>query len=108
MTKQSRPENGNAWTNVLHQPTELAREAFASLRTKCGPYFEEVQNYVIAEPQKALLSAVAVGYVLRVLPVVRIASTLLRIAAALAVPAAVVFGGARVLRKVDRSHNEAT
>lgn len=58
--------------------------------------YHECEDRIREEPAKAMLAAVAAGYLLHRLPVRAILVTQVRILAALARPALVAFGAARV------------
>jgi len=58
-------------------------------------------SYTQREPEKALLSALAAGYVLRLLPLAGIVKMFIRLSLALLKPAAFIYGGAKLWQKAQ-------
>jgi hypothetical protein len=83
-------------------PTATAAEQFAAENLESAiksarRSFDDLNAYTKLNPQTALLSAVGVGYILRILPVSRILSRGLRFLVSLFIPAALVFGASKLL-----------
>ncbi|MDZ4401170.1 hypothetical protein [Prosthecobacter sp.] len=71
-------------------------------RTTAQRAIDQTVAYAHDNPDKALLYALAAGYVLRTLPVTRVLGSVLRVALPLIKPAALCYGISRVvLRRRD-------
>ena len=66
----------------------------------------DVTAFARRQPEKALLSALAAGYVLRMLPLMGLARFFIRFALCLLKPAAFIYGGAKLWEKVQNSGPE--
>jgi len=86
--------------SALREPDRFVQETVAAARTSLDRCRSDLSAYAQLEPEKALLSALAAGYVLRMLPVAGIVRLLVRLVLGLFKPAALVYGGAKVWEKV--------
>lgn len=86
---------------VIAQPDRFVQETLSSVRAQADRCLTDVTSYARSAPEKALLSAVAGGYVLRMLPLTRILSGLIRLALLLLKPAAFIYGLAKLWQKVQ-------
>lgn len=86
--------------SALREPDRFVQETAAAARTSCGRCVDDVKEYTRKEPEKAMLSAIAAGYVLRGLPLLRIGGTVVRLLAALVKPVGMVYGGAVMWQKL--------
>ena len=95
--------------SALNEPDRFVQETVAAARTTFDRCVAEASDYIRTEPVKALGTAAAAGFALRVLPVARIVNTLLRVTLALVRPAMLVYGGAKVWQKIHgiTSHDRA-
>ena len=89
--------------SALREPDRTLQETAAAARARLDQCVGEAASYARQQPEKALLSALAVGYVLRLLPVMGIARMFLRLALALLKPAALLYGGAKLWQQVQPS-----
>ena len=71
-------------------------------RSTLDQYLRDGEEYVRAEPLKAVAYAAATGYVLRMLPVGTIVGGLLSLALAAVKPAALVYGAAKGYELLNR------
>lgn len=97
-----KPEAGAAdkVMSALKEPDRFVQETIAAARAGLDRCVADANDYVRTEPVKALATAAAAGFVLRILPVTRIVNTLLHVTLALLKPAALVYGGAKVWQKM--------
>lgn len=65
------------------------------------------EEHVRAQPMPALLGAIAVGYVLRLVPVVAILGIVLKLALFLVKPAILVFGAAKLREMMQKPNGTA-
>jgi hypothetical protein len=59
-------------------------------------YVEDIADYARTNPEQAMLSAVGVGYILRMLPTARLIRVVLRLVFALLKPALLIYGISKV------------
>ncbi len=85
----------------IAQPDRFVQETLASARAQAERCLDDVTTYARNSPEKALLSAVAGGYLLRMLPVTRILGAFIRFALLLLKPAAFIYGAAKLWQKVQ-------
>ena len=95
------PKTGPAVATALRDPERFIQETATAFRASLDQRLNDVKDYTRQQPEKALLSAVAAGYVLRGLPLVHIGSTFVRILVALAKPVGIVYGAAKVWEKLQ-------
>ena len=87
---------------LLSTPTEPAgffQEFVTTARAGLDRRLESAADYARMEPEKALASALAAGYVLRMLPLNGILRVMLRLGLALLKPAALIYGGAKLFER---------
>ena len=84
----------------MAQPDRFVQETLSSVRAQADRCLTDVTSYARSSPEKALLSALAGGYVLRMLPLTRILSGVIRLALLLLKPAAFIYGAAKLWQKV--------
>ncbi len=82
----------------LH-PDRFIEEKLIAARAGVERCVADAAAFAQLHPEKALLWALASGYMLRMLPTVRILSGLLRVALVVAKPAAFVYGVAKLWQK---------
>jgi len=70
---------------------------------KLTRYRTEAVDFARRDPEKALLWAVAAGYVLRLLPITRILGLVLSVLQLAWMPVALFFGGRALLAKIEGS-----
>jgi hypothetical protein len=99
--QNSGPKPRPAVAAALCDPERFIQETATAVRASFCHRVEDVKDYARQQPEKALLSALAAGYVLRGLPVFRIGSTFLRILVTLAKPVGIVYGAAKVWQKLQ-------
>ncbi len=100
------PRRKNGATSAIREPDiaqadRFAQETLSSARAHAERCLADVIDYARTSPEKALLSAVAGGYVLRMLPLTRILAALVGVALLLLKPAALIFGVAKLWQKVQ-------
>ena len=88
---------------VFSEPDRYIAQAVSGARAKVERSRQGLTAYAQLQPEKALLTAVAVGYALRVLPTTRILRGLVYLILALVKPAALAYGAAKVWQKVQPS-----
>lgn len=96
MSQESEAGAADKVMSALNEPDRFVKETVAAARAGLDRYVADASDYVRTEPMKALATAAAAGFVLRVLPVTRIVNTLFRVTLALLKPAMLVYGGAKV------------
>ena len=74
-------------------------ETVAEARAQIERCVTDISGYAQRSPEKALLSALACGYVLRMLRLTRILSGTIRLALRLLKPAALVYGATKLWQK---------
>ncbi len=77
----------------------MLENTLSSARDQVDRCVDDVTSFARREPGKALLSALAGGYLLRMLPVTRILGVLLGLALVILKPAALIYGVATLWRK---------
>ena len=87
-------------TAAFSEPDRYISQAVSDARAGIERSRKDLTAYAQLQPEKALLTAVAVGYALRVLPTTRILSGLVHLTLALLKPAALAYGAAKVWQKV--------
>jgi len=85
----------------LAQPDRFVQETVAAARSQMERCLTDVTSYAQRSPEKALLSALAGGYVLRMLPVTRILAGAIRLVLVLLKPAALIYGAAKLWQKTQ-------
>lgn len=84
---------------LVVQPSPVIDEMLVQARTTTQRAIDQTVHYARGHPDKAMLYALAAGYVLRTLPVTRVLGGVLRIALPLIKPAAVLYGISKVMVK---------
>jgi hypothetical protein len=84
------------------EPDRFLDDAVERVRENAGQLRKDAVSFVKREPEKALLSALAVGYVLRALPILPIAGLVARIAVGVFKPVALSYLVAKVFRSSQR------
>jgi hypothetical protein len=79
------------------EPDRFVDDAVESVRENAGQLRKDAISFVKREPEKALLSALALGYVLRALPLLPILGLVTRIALGVFKPVAVSYLAAKVI-----------
>jgi hypothetical protein len=87
---------------VFAQPDHFVQETVAGARAQMERCLKDVTSYAQRSPEKALLSALVGGYVLRMLPLTRILSGVLGLALGLLKPAALIYGSAKLWEKTRK------
>ena len=84
---------------VLHpaNPTveQCLCEKWSEVRSAATARFQEGENFVRQQPLQAVAMAAGMGYVLRILPLGSIVSSLVRVCLAALKPAALLYGAAK-------------
>jgi hypothetical protein len=86
---------------ALAQPDRFVQETLAAVRAHVERGVTDVTRYAQRSPEKALISALAGGYVLRMLPVTRILGGIVRLTLVLLKPAALIYGAAKLWQKTQ-------
>jgi hypothetical protein len=86
---------------TLTQPDRFVQETLAEARAQMDRCVTDITSYAQRSPEKALLSALAGGYLLRMLPVTRILGGAIRLGLTLLKPAAFIYGAAKVWQKAQ-------
>jgi hypothetical protein len=86
---------------ALREPDRFLEEILVTARANLERCVGDVAEYARQKPEKALLSAVATGYVLRMLPVTGLLRLFLRFALTLIKPAALIYTGAQFWHKIQ-------
>jgi hypothetical protein len=86
--------------SALREPDRFLQETVAGARADWERCRSDLTHFAQREPETALLSALAAGYLLRMLPVAGMVRLSVRLALALVKPAALVYGGAKIWEKV--------
>ena len=100
MSRQSENGTMDKVMSALKEPDRFVQDTLAAARAGVDQCVADATHYARTEPIKALATAAAAGFAIRILPVRRIVNTLLHVALALLKPAVLVYGGAKVWRKV--------
>jgi hypothetical protein len=88
---------------AFSEPDRYITQAVSRARATVERSRQDLTAYTQLQPEKALLTALAAGYALRVLPTTRILSGLVHLILALLKPAALAYGAAKVWQKVQPS-----
>ena len=86
---------------ILAQPDRFVQETVAAARAQMERCVTDVTSFAQRSPEKALLSALAGGYVLRMVPVTSILSGVIRLALVLLKPAVLIYGAAKLWQKTQ-------
>jgi len=86
---------------ALAQPDRFVQETLAAARAQVERGVTDVTRYARQSPEKALLSALAGGYILRMLPVRCILGGFVRLTLMLLKPAALIYGAAKLWQKTQ-------
>jgi len=90
----------------LPEPDRFLDDAVESVRENAGQLRKDAISFVKREPEKALLSALALGYVLRALPLLPILGLVTRVAIGIFKPLAVSYLAAKVIGSGHRSSHQ--
>jgi hypothetical protein len=82
---------------AFSEPDRFVDDAIEKFRVNAQQLRSDAVSYVKREPQKALLSALAAGYVLRTLPVLPIVGLLARVTVGAFKPLALLYLAAKVV-----------
>jgi hypothetical protein len=85
---------------------ESISEKWSETRSTLDQYLRDGEEFVRAEPLKAVAYAAATGYVLRMLPVGTILGGLVSIVLAAVKPAALVYGAAKGYEIINRPKDD--
>ena len=100
-----KPDSGQVASSAVRaafsEPDRYIAQAVSGARSTVERSRQDLTAYAQLQPEKALLTAVAVGYALRVLPTTRILSGLVHLVVALVKPAAFAYGAAKVWQKLQ-------
>ena len=107
-TAQTSSHNEQAAPSGLCDPDRLVRDAATAIKGSLEHGLDTVKDYTRNEPERALISALAAGYVIRSLPLASVASSLFSVVFALAKPVAVVLAGAKVWQKLQNACKKPT
>lgn len=88
---------------VREQPDHFIQETWTAARHEAERRLTEITTYTRQSPEKALLYALAAGYVLRILPTTQILGGVIRLALLLMKPAAFIYGGAKLWQKTQET-----
>jgi hypothetical protein len=83
---------GEETQSLLANPDRFMEETYDSAKSTLKEYVDGVSEFTQRNPQQALISAVAVGYALRILPTTRILSGVVGLGLALVKPVALIYG----------------
>src|SRR4051794_37098299 len=94
--------------SLLANPDRFMEETYDSAKSTIKEYAEGLSEFTQRNPQQALISAVAVGYALRLLPTTRILSGVVGLGLALVKPVALIYGVSKLwhLSKANGTHAE--
>ena len=84
-------------SQLLAEPDRLLDNAIGKVRDNVDQMRKDAVSYLRREPEKALLSALAAGYVLRSLPVLPIVGLLARVTVGVVKPLALSYLVAKVI-----------
>lgn len=87
--------------SALRDPDRFLQGVATTARADFDRCLGDAAAFARKEPEKALLSALAVGYVLRILPITSIVRLFFRFVLALLKPAIFIYGGAKLWRTVQ-------
>ena len=88
---------------AFSEPDRYIAQAVSGARARVERSRQDLTAYAQLQPEKALLTALVVGYILRVLPTARILRGLVHLMLALLKPAALAYGAAKVWQKLQRA-----
>lgn len=88
-------------SRILSDPERYVDDAIEKFRESAQQLRTDVVSYAKREPEKALLSALAAGYVLRTLPVLPIAGLLTRLTVGLFKPMALIYVAVKVIGRAQ-------
>ena len=86
--------------SALRDPDRFLVDSVGTARANLNRCISDAAEFARREPEKALGTAVAAGYLLRMLPVAGIISLIVRVALALVRPALVIYSGAKLWQKI--------
>ena len=86
-----------AQPQFLAEPERFLDDAIGKVRENVDQFRKDAVSFVKREPEKALLSALAAGYVLRTLPVLPIVGLLARVTVGVVKPLALSYLAAKVI-----------
>ena len=86
---------------AFSEPDRYIAQAVSGARATVERSRQDLTAYAQLQPEKALLTALAVGYALRVLPTTRILTGLVHLIIALLKPAALAYGAAKVCQELQ-------
>lgn len=89
-------------TIPARSPEEIIGDQWEKFRSRAQDSWDDVGARAQVQPHRALLSAVAVGYLLRLLPVTRIVGGVIGLMLTLLKPAAIVYGAAKLWQATQR------
>jgi hypothetical protein len=90
----------NRKESLLRDPDRFLRESATAARANLDRCVADTVAFAQLQPEKALLSAVATGYVLRMLPLFGVVRILVRLSLGLIKPALLIYCGAKALGKL--------
>jgi soluble lytic murein transglycosylase-like protein len=82
----------------LAEPDRFLDQAVARAKENVDRVRKDAVTFVRREPEKAVLSALAIGYVLRTLPILALVGFVVRLAASVAKPLAISYIAAKAFR----------
>lgn len=88
------------------EPDRFLNDAMESVRENAGQLRKDAISFVKREPEKALLSALALGYVVRALPLLPILGLVTRVTLGVFKPLAVSYLAAKVIGSRHRSSHQ--
>lgn len=94
--------------SAFADPDRFLKDTYESARTGVDRCVGEAADYAQREPAKALLSALAAGYVLRMLPVGGLVRMLISLLSLLVKPAVLCYGGAKLWKEFQGSSSPAS
>ena len=88
-------------------PERFIEDKLLEVRGSTQVCLDELAGHARAHPHQALLSAVGVGYLLRVLPTTRLLRVVLRLVFALLKPAVLIYGVSKLWEVSQKSSSES-
>lgn len=86
---------------TLAQSDRFLQESLGTARAQMDRCVTEITSYAQRSPEKALVSALVGGYLLRMLPLTRILGGVIRLGLMLLKPAAFIYGAVKVGQKIQ-------
>lgn len=98
-SKATPPVSSLSGQGHVASPLPVLDDALAQARTTTKQVIDQTLAYSQDHPEKALVYALATGYVLRTLPMTRVLGGILRVALPLLKPAALFYGISKAVSK---------